>query len=192
MNIEHEDRYLVAMDENLLDFISSNKTYDVITQAYYNSGKGSHRIRTTRNINNDLKGYITFKFPSNNDNSIREEYEYEISYADAEEIIEKSSLPTIVKYRYTYLSDNEKTIYIDLFTGNNQGVIIAEVEWKLPNVNKAFLGKISWIKSNINDFRPLSNYSLCFNPFSSLSQLHRSKIYTHLTSYIYTQYLIED
>ncbi len=110
----------------------------VIRQGYLNSDKErTVRIRTS----ND-RGYITVKGVS--EGISRDEFEYEIPIRDATYMLDHLCVsPLIEKTRYikfqcTHWWD------IDIFHGDNEGLIIAEVELKDPNEKvhlPEFLGK---------------------------------------------------
>lgn len=57
----------------------------------------------------------------------RPEYEYEIPVADALEMIELCEQPVIEKTRYL-VADHGKTWEVDVFSGANEGLTVAELE----------------------------------------------------------------
>ncbi|MEZ4691255.1 MAG: CYTH domain-containing protein [Ignavibacteria bacterium] len=102
------------------------------------------RIRQT-----DSKSYITIK--GSNVGAIRPEYEYEIPSEDAEELIEKFAVSSITKIRYIIDYKNKKW-EVDEFLGDNEGLIIAEIELKDENEEfelPEWIGKKSQTLKNI-------------------------------------------
>lgn len=114
------------------------------------------RVRVANN-----RGFITIKGPTSG--ATRMEYEYEIPLADANEMLENlCQKPLIIKKRYK-IKEGPITWEIDEFLGENQGLIIAEVELKdesqpltLPN----------WVGEEVT-FKPeYYNVNLAKNPFT--------------------------
>lgn len=105
--------------------------------------------------------YLTLK--GENQGATRSEFEYEIPVDDANEIInELCSGPIIDKTRYL-VEHSAHTWEIDVFHGENDGLIVAEVELEsetetvdLPN----------WVLSEVTGQVKYYNVSLLDNPFS--------------------------
>ncbi len=94
-----------------------------IKQGYFLSNeKISLRVRTKGE-----KGYITIKGATIGIS--RDEYEYEIPYSDALELLEKYAQPYLEKTRYEVLWEG-KTWEIDEFHGKLAPLILAEIELK--------------------------------------------------------------
>ena len=106
------------------------------------------------------QGYLTIK--SKSIGHTRAEFEYPIPAQDARQMLEKLCLkPWIDKYRYKVQVDN-LTWEIDEFLGENEGLIIAEVE--LENVNQE-INLPSWIDKEVNDKKYFNSY-LVKHPYS--------------------------
>lgn len=93
----------------------------------------------------------------------RDEFEYEIPVSDAEALLERCCLqPTIEKVRY-------KLFYkgfwweIDEFYGENEGLIIAEIE--LPDVTTAF-EKPDFVGEEVTDDHRYYNANLIKKPYN--------------------------
>ncbi len=93
----------------------------------------------------------------------RDEFEYEIPMSDAEALLERCCLqPTIEKVRY-------KLFYkgfwweIDEFYGENEGLIIGEIE--LPDVTTAF-EKPDFVGEEVTDDHRYYNANLIKNPYN--------------------------
>jgi adenylate cyclase len=72
-------------------------------------------------------GYLTIKGATNKFS--RPEFEYPIPSTDAEELLEMCDRPLIEKIRYR-VPNGSLTWEIDEFFGENQGLIVAEIELK--------------------------------------------------------------
>jgi CYTH domain-containing protein len=108
------------------------------------------------------KAYITIK--GKNVGAIRDEYEYEIAYKDAEEIIEKlCEKPIIEKIRYMKEYDGF-TWEIDEFYGENEGLTIAEIE--LKSETEVF-SKPDWVGEEVTDNPRYYNSNLIKNPYKN-------------------------
>ena len=94
-----------------------------IEQGYICSARG----KTVRIRIRDDKGYITIKGPSNASGTSRYEWEQEISLGDAEELMALCEPGRIEKVRYLVDFANH-TFEVDEFHGENEGLIVAEVE----------------------------------------------------------------
>jgi adenylate cyclase len=137
-------------------------------------GSGSHikqgYISTTDNtaVRVRVKGdiaYLTLK--GENKGATRSEFEYESPLQDANEIIEElCSGPVIDKTRYL-VENGSHTWEVDVFHGDNDGLIVAEVE--LESETEAF-DLPSWVASEVTGQVKYYNSSLLDNPFSNWSK----------------------
>lgn len=94
-----------------------------IEQGYICSARG----KTVRIRIRDEKGYITIKGPSNASGTSRYEWEQEIPLDDAEELMALCEPGRIEKVRYL-VNFAGHTFEVDEFHGDNEGLIVAEVE----------------------------------------------------------------
>lgn len=109
----------------------------------------------------DDKGYLTIK--SKTQGNSRAEFEYTIPVEDAQEMLDTlCDRPLIEKNRYKIKIDNV-TWEIDEFAGENQGLIIAEVE--LTDENQT-LELPEWIGEEVSHDPRYFNSNLAQNPFS--------------------------
>jgi adenylate cyclase len=92
----------------------------------------------------------------------RAEYEYKIPVADAKEMLENLCIqPTIEKYRYNV--NIEGFIWeIDEFTGENEGLIMAEIELKSDDQK---FPVPEWIGEEVTGDMRYYNASLVKNPY---------------------------
>ena len=121
MAMEIERKFLVLNDDYRRQAYSSDR----ITQGYICSGHG-HTVRVR--LRGD-RGYLTIKGPSVDGGLSRYEFEKEISPKEAEELFKLCEPGIIDKTRYLVKSpDGRHTFEVDEFYGDNEGLIIAEVE----------------------------------------------------------------
>ena len=120
MSLEIERKFLVVGEFRDQAFHSSH-----IMQGYIASGKG----RTVRVRIRDDKGYLTIKGPSDAAGLARYEFEQEIKLSDALDLMRICEPGIIDKTRYLVKSpDGRHTFEVDEFHGDNDGLIMAEVE----------------------------------------------------------------
>ena len=108
--------------------------------------------------------YLTLK--GENQGATRPEFEYEIPVEDANEIIkELCSGPVIDKTRYL-VEYGSHTWEIDVFHGDNDGLIVAEVELE-SETEEVDLPK--WVINEVTGEVKYYNTSLLDNPFNKWS-----------------------
>lgn len=117
---ETERKFLVVGDYK-------SQSYDAtrIRQGYIASGNG----RTVRVRIRGDKGYLTIKGPSGLKGLTRYEFDTEIPLDDARELMEICEPGIIDKTRYLVHSPDGRHVWeIDEFYGDNEGLVLAEVE----------------------------------------------------------------
>ncbi|MGR8979326.1 MAG: CYTH domain-containing protein [Gammaproteobacteria bacterium] len=93
----------------------------------------------------------------------RSEYEYEIPLSDAEQILDSlCGKPLIEKTRH-FVFDTGHVWEIDEFEGENQGLIVAEIE--LEEAGQSFV-KPSWLGLEVTDDLRYYNNNLALHPYS--------------------------
>ena len=107
----------------------------------------------------DKKGYITVKGKPKG--LVRPEFEYEIPLKDAQEMILLFGENIIEKTRYE-IKHNKHLWEIDVFKGDNEGLIVAEIE--LNSENELF-EKPLWVGKEVSHETKYFNSSLQKNPF---------------------------
>jgi len=133
--LEIERKFLVKNDGYRSQAYSSSR----IKQGYICSGHG----RTVRVRLRDDRGYLTIKGPSENGGISRYEFEKEITVDEANHLFALCEPGTIDKTRYLVKS-GKHTFEVDEFYGDNEGLVIAEVELGSENEPYAkpdFIGK---------------------------------------------------
>ena len=91
----------------------------------------------------------------------RPEFEYEIPMEDANELLEKFSLYEIQKVRHE-VRYKGKVWEVDEFRGENEGLIVAEIELDDEEEN---ISLPQWIESEITNDARYSNSNLAMHPF---------------------------
>ncbi len=130
-----------------------------IVQGFLNTNpERTVRIRIQGN-----DGFITIKGKSNKSGLSRFEWEKQISLAEAEELLHLCEPGIIEKTRYDIYSDNH-TFEVDDFLGENEGLIIAEIE--LESENEPF-SKPEWLGKEVTGDVKYYNSHLSKNPFKN-------------------------
>ncbi len=107
------------------------------------------------------RGYLSIKGAA--EGVSRLEYEYEIPLPDANELLDRLCLrPLIEKTRYRVV-DLGLVWEVDVFAGENQGLVVAEVELESPDQP---LDLPDWVGPEVTDDPRYLNASLVQHPFS--------------------------
>jgi len=134
--MEIERKFLVKRDS---DFKSQAYAADRIKQGYILSAHG----RTVRVRIRGSRGYLTIKGPSDQRGMSRYEFEKEITLDEAEHLFRLCEPGVIDKTRYLVKS-GQHTFEVDEFYGDNEGLVMAEVELRSedePFEKPDFIGK---------------------------------------------------
>ena len=135
MALEIERKFLVLDDSYKHEAFSKSH----ILQGYICSGRG----RTVRIRIRDDRAYITIKGPSLDGGLSRYEFEQEIHLDDARQLMKLCEPGTIDKTRWLVKSGRH-TFEVDEFFGDNEGLVMAEVELAYedePYEKPDFIGK---------------------------------------------------
>jgi len=152
---EIERKFLVTNT----DFISESNSNNRIVQGYLNSDPS----RTVRVRIKGEQGFLTIKGKGNASGTTRFEWEKEIDVAEAESLLLLCEKGIIDKIRYEILV-GKHTFEVDVFSGENQGLVMAEVE--LSNEND-FFEKPKWLGNEVTGDKRYYNSYLSKNPFIS-------------------------
>jgi len=153
MAVEIERKFLVLDDSFKHEAFSSSH----IVQGYICSERG----RTVRIRIRDEKGYITIKGPSVDGGLSRYEFEQEIALDDARQLM-KLCDPGIIDKRRYLVRAGKHTFEVDEFYGDNEGLVMAEVE--LSAADEAFV-KPAFIGQEVTGDRRYYNSQLRSNPY---------------------------
>ena len=151
---EIERKFLVLDDSFKHEAFSKSH----IQQGYLCSERG----RTVRVRIRDERAYLTIKGPSENGGLSRYEFEYEIPLEDARQMMQFCEPGIIDKTRWLVKS-GKHTFEVDEFFGDNEGLVVAEVELSYddePYQKPHFIGK------EVTGDRRYYNSCLCVKPFN--------------------------
>ena len=153
MKVEIERKFLVKNQDWKKLIVEKHS----IQQGYLNTDKSCNvRVRIMNNL-----AFITIK--GKRVNTARPEFEYEIPLNDAESILKLSKNSIIKKTRFT-VNHKGQIWEIDQFEGDNQGLVIAEIELKQKD---EAISLPNWIGTEISNDERFYNLSLSSNPFKN-------------------------
>ncbi len=152
--IEIERKFLVLSD----DFINEAFAKKRIVQAYLNSDPE----RTVRIRMKEDRGFLTIKGKGNSTGTTRLEWEKEIAFEDAEKLLPLCEEGIIDKTRYE-VKVGQHIYEVDIFTGENDGLIMAEIE--LHSEQEAF-EKPLWLGQEVTNDDRYYNAYLSKRPFT--------------------------
>lgn len=153
MMIEIERKFLVLTDDFKKEAFSEKR----IKQGYLSAvPERTVRVRTKGD-----KAFLTIKGSSNASGMSRFEWEKEISIDEAEKLLLLCEKGIIDKTRYEVNFENY--LYeIDVFYGENQGLIIAEIELK---TEEDVFVKPAWLGQEVTSDSRYYNAYISKNPF---------------------------
>lgn len=155
MSVEIERKFLVTNSA----FKEESYQDNYLKQGYLNSDKSrTVRIRIT-----DNNAFITIKGKSNKAGTTRFEWEKEIHKNEAEELLLLCEKSIIEKRRFLVKQGNH-IFEIDEFYGENQGLIVAEIEL---NSESEYFEKPKWLGKEVTGDIKYYNSSLSKNPFNN-------------------------
>lgn len=154
MALEIERKFLVLGDDFKAVAAKSNR----ITQGYLASlPERTVRVRIKGN-----KGYITIKGIGSASGASRFEWEKEIPVEEVDELLKICEPGVIDKTRYEVKSGIH-TFEVDEFYGENQGLVVAEVE--LSSESEAFVKPV-WIGEEVTGDVKYYNSMLMKTPYT--------------------------
>lgn len=152
--LEIERKFLVCGE----DYKQQAFHHSRIKQGYISSRRGA----TVRVRLRDGQGFLTIKGPSDDKGMSRYEFEKEISAEEAAHLFELCEPGIIDKTRYLVRAGNH-TFEVDEFYGDNEGLVMAEVE--LQSETETF-EKPSFIGREVTGDRRYYNSHLREYPYS--------------------------
>ena len=152
--IEIERKFLVTSQDFKKEAFKNTK----IEQGFLNT----HKDRTVRVRLNDNQGFMTVKGLSSDNGLSRFEWEKEISKEDAKALLKLCEPGRIEKTRYE-VEFNKHIFEVDVFHGENEGLIIAEVELKKENES---FNKPKWIGEEVTGNIKYYNSQLSKQPYN--------------------------
>ena len=154
MKQETEHKYLVRKD---LWYAVPKPVGTDIRQGYLlTDPKKTIRIRLSGN-----DAFLTLKGASAN--ATRAEYEYPIPLSDANELLLLCTAPVIEKTRYR-MEHAGKTWEVDEFFGENEGLILAEIELRFAGEKYE---KPAWVGEEVTSDPRYYNAYIAEHPFTA-------------------------
>lgn len=154
MELEIERKFLVNNNVFIKEAYKDKK----IIQGFLSSvPERSVRIRII-----GKKGFLTVKGLGNTSGTTRYEWEKEISLNDATDLL-KICEPGIIDKTRHYVNSGNHTFEVDVFYGENKGLVIAEIE--LSSEEERFK-KPNWLGNEITGIIKYYNSSLASKPYS--------------------------
>jgi len=148
---EIERKFRVANDDWRAMATSSSS----LKQGYLSSSaEATVRVRLEDNL-----GTLTIKSKTNG--ITRNEFEYAIPAQEAKELLMLCSGPLIEKIRYRIPQENH-TWEIDVFEGDNDGLIIAEIEL---TSEEDYFAKPQWLGEEVSGDSRYYNSNLATHPY---------------------------
>lgn len=151
--IEIERKFLVTSTQFMSEAFRSTR----IVQGYLNSDPE----RTVRIRIKGEKGYLTIKGIGSESGLSRFEWEKEIPLADAERLLILCEKGIIDKIRYE-VKVGKHLVEVDIFAGENEGLILAEIELKSEEEH---IEKPNWLGKDVTNDNKYYNAFLSKNPF---------------------------
>ena len=154
MAIEIEKKFLV-INENWRQSVNKSISY---VQGYFSTDEScSIRIRIS-------DGDASLNIKSATLGITRSEYDYPVPLKDAKEMLETLCIkPLIEKIRYYVPVDNH-IWEIDVFSGDNEGLVVAEVELESTN---EIIDLPDWIGEEVSHDPRYYNICLVDNPYKN-------------------------
>jgi len=153
--LEIERKFLVTSDA----FKSEASHKNHIAQGYLNSNpERTVRVRVKGEI-----GFVTIKGKGNETGMSRFEWETEIALVDAKNLLKLCESGVIDKIRYEVEIGNH-TYEVDEFFGDNEGLIVAEIE--LKSEDEAF-ERPNWLGKEVTNDERYYNAYLSKNPYKN-------------------------
>ncbi|QIL40075.1 CYTH domain-containing protein [Pedobacter sp. HDW13] len=129
----------------------------LVRQGYLLTDKNKTvRVRAT-----EAKGFLTIK--GQTVGTTRLEYEYEIPLTEAVELLDHFSQAELSKTRYEIAFEG-KVWEVDVFSGHNEGLIVAEIE--LESETETF-NLPDWVSKEVTEEEKYYNSNLTITPFKN-------------------------
>ncbi len=154
MGVEIERKFLV--DHSKWNEIKKPQGTHFRQGYLVDDSKRTIRVRTT-----DTKGFITIKGTTSG--ITRKEFEYNIPVAEGNELLNAFAESEVDKIRYCITVEG-KLWEVDVFAGDNEGLIMAEIE--LESEDETFT-KPNWVTIEVSDDERYYNSNLSKNPFKN-------------------------
>lgn len=160
MGIEIERKFLVKKDK-WAQVVKAERS--LFRQGYILSDpQKTIRVRLT-----DTEAFLTIK--GQTVGVARPEFEYNIPMEDARHMLDNFCISELSKIRY-FIPHNGHTWEVDEFLGQNEGLIVAEIE--LSSEDEQF-SLPDWVDKEVTDEKKYSNSNLAVKPYGEWSIVKR-------------------
>ena len=157
--LECERKFLVVGEYKMFAHNSIH-----IIQGYIASGRRTVRVRIS-----DNEAWLTIKGPSHDGGLTRYEWEKSIDVKEALELMQLAEGALIEKRRYLVEYEGH-TFEVDEFAGDNEGLVVAEVELQ-ESTEKVALPE--WIGREVTGIKRYYNSHLREHPYKVWSEAER-------------------
>lgn len=164
--IEIERKFVVSPLSNYKELAFSHSR---VKQGYMPCLTATVRVRTK-----GQQAFLTIKGKSTNNGLSRYEFEKEITLNEAENLLKLCTGGLIDKTRYLVKS-GEHTFEVDEFYGDNEGLVMAEVE--LSSVDEAFV-KPTFVGKEVTGDKRFYNSHLLLNPYKNWKEQFENSLTT--------------
>ena len=156
MKIETERKFLVKDDSYKKDI---QKSYEISQGYIARDGGNTVRVRIR-----DNQGFLTIKGRTSEDGLSRPEWEMEIPYNDAVELLKMCKSGLIQKTRNIIPIGNGLKWEVDEFKGDNSQLTVAEVELPSPDAEYPRPG---WLGTEVTGVKEFTNSYLSMHPYNT-------------------------
>ena len=157
---EIERKYLVVGE---FKHLAHNSMH--LVQGYIASGRRTVRVRI-----GEGSAWLTIKGPSRNGGLSRFEWEKEIDAKEALELLQLAEGAVIDKVRY-YVDYAGHTIEVDEFNGDNEGLVMAEIELASEDENVELP---TWLGREVTGEKRFYNSHLREHPYKEWTDQERA------------------
>lgn len=147
-------------------FLVTSEAFKVAAHSEIKIVQGFLSVDPERTVRVRIKGahgFLTIKGKSNEEGTSRFEWEQEIPLEEAESLLELCLPGVIDKIRYEVKQENH-LFEIDVFSGDNDGLVIAEVE--LSSADEQF-SKPHWLGKEVTGDIRYYNSQLSKQPYKN-------------------------
>jgi CYTH domain-containing protein len=159
--LEVERKFLVKST----DYKNDAKTQTRIVQGFLNTDPE----RTVRVRIKGDKGFLTIKGKGNDSGTTRFEWEEEISFSDATDLVDLCEAVIVEKIRYE-IPLGKHVYEVDEFLGENKGLVIAEIELLHED---EFFNKPAWLGTEVTGVIKYYNSQLSNHPYNTWDNTYK-------------------
>lgn len=145
-------------------FLVKNEDFKITAERHFEVNQGYLSRDPERNVRvrvTDDKAFLTIKGASSEDGTTRFEWEREIPYQEGRELL-KLCIPAIIEKTRYIVKVGHYTYEVDVFSGVNQGLIVAEIEL---NSADEYFTKPEWLGEEVTGDERYYNSKLSRVPY---------------------------